>query len=338
MVTLDRARVIARILISGALLSTVAGSAAPQPATRAHAESQLFAMQSNFWVNLHHFLYVTARARRGLDAGRPAVTSALGDTAGFGALSASLRQEWEQALEYYAVALADRDVLFDSVLVQVNVRLSHVDANASADAAALDTAHARALNRAANAYRALWWPRHDRANQTWIANVRPLLAQHGDSAAAWEARAFGVPWSGWAVPVDVSAYANWAGAYTTEGPSHITISSLNADNQGTAAFEMLFHEVLHTMDGALFEQYRAASRAQGKRMLRSPTHPFVFYTAGEVTRRLFPGHVPYAESVGLWARARDVGPMLPLLRRHWQPWLDGTISLDEALRRIVTDL
>jgi len=84
--------------------------------------------------------------------------------------------------------------------------------------------------------------------------------------------------------------------------------------------------------------HRAASRAQGKRMLRSPTHPFVFYTAGEVTRRLFPGHVPYAESVGLWARARDLGLMLPLLRRHWQPWLDGTISLDEALRRIVTDL
>jgi len=38
---------IARILVSGALLSTVAGSAAPQPAAR-NAESQLFAMQSNF--------------------------------------------------------------------------------------------------------------------------------------------------------------------------------------------------------------------------------------------------------------------------------------------------
>ncbi len=132
------------------------------------------------------------------------------------------------------------------------------------------------------------------------------------------------------MPVDVSAYANWAGAYTTEGASHITISSLNADNQGTAAFEMLFHEVLHTMDSTLFEQYRTAARAQGKRMLRNPTHPFVFYTAGEVTRRLFPGHVPYAESVGLWARSRDMGPMLPLLRRHWQPWLDGTVSLGAA--------
>ena len=89
---------IGRTPICAVLLSTVAYSAAPQPATRVRAEP-LFAMQSNFWVNLHHFLYVTARARRGLDAGRSAVTAALGDTTGFGALSPSLRQDWEQALD-----------------------------------------------------------------------------------------------------------------------------------------------------------------------------------------------------------------------------------------------
>jgi hypothetical protein len=168
--------------------------------------------------------------------------------------------------------------------------------------------------------------------------VQPLLAQHGDSAAAWEARAFNVRWSATPVPVDVTAYANWAGAYTTEGPDHITISSLNEGNQGTAAFEMLFHEVLHTMDRTLFEQYRTAARAQGKRMLRNPTHPFIFYTAGEVTRQLFPGHVPYAESVGIWTRSQDFSPMHPLLKQHWQPWLDSRISLEESLRRIAAEL
>ena len=329
---------IARLLTSVLLLATLIRSATAQPATRPVAESRLFAMQSNFWVNLHHFLYVTARARKGLDADRPAVTQALRDTAGFGALSASLRSDWDQALEHYGRALAERDILFDSMMVKVNVGLSRIDANASPTAFALGAEHARALTRAAGAYRALWWPRHDDANRKWIAMVRPLLAQHGDSAAAWEARAFNVRWADAPVPVDVSAYANWAGAYTTEGPSHITISSINADYHGTAAFEMLFHEVLHTMDGPLFEQFRAAARAQERRMLRNPTHPFIFYTAGEVTRRLFPGHVPYAEAGGLWARSRDFGPMLLLLQRHWQPWLDGMISLDEALRRIVAEL
>ena len=320
------------------LLSTIACSAAAQTASRPGTESRLFAMQSNFWVNLHHFLYVAARARRGLDADRPAVTQALGDTTGLGTLSPTLRSDWDQALDYYGRVLAERDILFDSAMVAVNVGLSRVAASASPNVAALDADHARALTQAAGAYRTLWWPRHDDANRKWIAAVRPMLAQHGDSAAAWEARAFDVRWADAPVPVDVSAYANWAGAYTTEGPSHITISSLNADNQGTAAFEMLFHEVLHTMDGTLLEQFRAAARAREKRTLRNPTHPFIFYTAGEVTRRLFPGHVPYAEAGGLWVRSRDFGPMLPLLQRHWQPWLDGAIPLEESLRRIAAEL
>jgi hypothetical protein len=295
-------------------------------------------MQSNFWVNLHHFLYVTSRAQRGLDADRATVTSALADTAGIGTLSSAQRSDWNLALEYYGQALAERDILFDSVMVAVTVRLSHVTGAMLPPAAALDSMHARALTRAASAYRAAWWTRHDAANRGWIAAVQPLVAQHGDSAAAWESRAFGVPWSVTPVPVDVTAYANWAGAYTTEGPDHITISSLNPENQATTAFETLFHEVLHTMDRQLFERYRTAARAQGKRMLRNPTHPFIFYTAGEVTRRLFPGHVPFAESGGLWERARDLGAMRPLLQRHWQLWLDGQIAMDAALRRIATEL
>ncbi len=313
-----------------------AWSPLPQPVTRP-AGVKLFAMQSNFWVNLHHFLYVSARARRGFDATRPAVTNALVDTVGFGALPESLRADWEEAVAHYGRAVAERDILFDSALVVVNVALSRLTGE-SLGATRLDTDLARALDRAAPVYRRLWWPRHDAANRRWMAAVQPLLVQHGDSAAAWEARAFGVTWPNEPVPVDVTAYANWAGAYTTEGPSHVTISSLNADNQRTAAFETLFHEVLHTMDRPLFERYRSAAREQGKRMLRNPTHPFIFYTAGEVSRRLFPGHVPYAEAVGLWQRAQDLGAMRPLLQRHWQPWLDGQITLDEALRRIAADL
>jgi hypothetical protein len=328
---------ITRIALVPLLSCTIACSAAAQPAPKPAGTPKLFAIQSNFWVNLHHFLYVTARARRGLDANRPAVTKALEDTVGFGTLPPTLRADWDESLAYYARAIAERDILFDSALVVVNVSLSHV-VGSSLGATTLDMDLVHALERAAPAYRTLWWPKHDAANRRWMAAVQPLLGQHGDSAAAWEARAFGVAWPNEPVLVDVTAYANWAGAYTTEEPSHVTISSLNADNQGTAAFETLFHEILHTMDRPLFERYRSAARAQGKRMLRNPTHPFIFYTAGEVTRRLFPGHVPYAEAVGLWERAQDLGAMRPLLQRYWQLWLDGQITLDEAVRRIAADL
>ena len=325
-----------------ALLSSVAAAPATglaQPSGTAGADTRLFAMQSNFWVNLHHFLYVASRARRGLDATRTAVTNALADTAGFGALTRQARDGWQSALDHYSNAIAERDVVFDSALAVAAASLSHLTNQQSPrGVAGVDSAMARALDQAAPAYRVAWWPRHDASNRAWIAAVRPLLVQHGDSAAAWETRAFGVTWPRDPVRVDVTAYTNWSGAYTTEDPDRVTMASLNEDTKGTAAFETLFHEVLHTMDRPLFEQFREAARAQGKRMPRNPTHPFIFYTAGEVSRRLLRNHVPYAEETGLWARSRDWGPMRALLQKHWQPWLDGRISFDEALRRIAAEL
>jgi hypothetical protein len=298
----------------------------------------LFTLQSNFWVNLHHFLYITARARRGLDT-RVAVQQSLTDTTGFGALTAPAKSDWEAALDYYARHVAERDILFDSALVAFGFELPRLTAAQLPPAvAARDSGIARALERAAPAYRMAWWPRHDAANRQWIAAARPLLAQHGDSMASWITRAFAARWADQPVLVDVSAYSNWAGAYTTDDPDHIVIASLVEGNQGSSALEMLFHEVLHTMDRTLFERLQAEARAQGKRMPRNPTHAFIFYSAGELARRAIPSHVPYAEAGGLWARSRDMGPMLPVLQRHWQPWLDGQVELDEALRRIVAEL
>ena len=327
---------ISHLLLVGWTLACTSAAASP-PSTAARATTTLFDMQSNFWVNLHHFLYATARARRGLDAGRATITQSLADTSGAGTLSPAMRADWDAALAYYDRAVAERDILFDSSLVVVNDVLTNVR-GPSLRETTLDTALVRALEQAAPGYRAVWWPRHDAANRRWIAAVLPLLAQHGDSAAAWEARIFGGAWAKEPVRVDVTAYANWAGAYTTEMPSHITIASLNEDTRGTAAFEILFHEVLHTMDGPLLERYRSAARAAGKRPLRNPTHPFIFYTAGEVTRQLFPGHVPYAKAVGLWTRVPDMRAMLPLLERSWQSWIADGTTLDAALRRIAVEL
>ena len=329
----------ARALLLAIVSSVAAAPALAQPSTAASADTRLFAMQSNFWVNLHHFLYVTSRARRGLDATRTAVTNALADTAGFGVLTRQARTGWQAAVDHYAKTIAERDVVFDSTLGVAAASLSRLTSDQSPrGVAGVDSAMAHALEQAAPAYRTAWWPRHDASNRAWIAAVRPLLVQHGDSAAAWETRAFGVTWPREPMRVDVTAYSNWAGAYTTADPDRVTMASLNDDTKGTAAFETLFHEVLHTMDRPLFERFREAARARAKRMPRNPTHPFIFYTAGEVSRRLLRDHVPYAEATGLWERSRDFGPMRALLQKHWQPWLDGTITLDEALRRIAADL
>lgn len=117
------------------------------------AANRWFAFHSSLWVNLHHFLYVTARARSGLDGSRTAVTSALSDTVRFGALC-----------------------------------LAELDMDGSVRQSGLDPSLVAALDAAAPVSRSLWWPRHDAGNREWIAGVIRLLAQHGDAVAAQESR------------------------------------------------------------------------------------------------------------------------------------------------------
>jgi hypothetical protein len=323
------------ILVAGHAQSLKRDTAAdlPRPIVMHLLPPTLFAFHSNFWLNLHHFLYNTARARAGLDATRWVATSVLADTTGFGALPVSDQNEWNAAVVYYDSALARRDVLFDSGMVAVNNRLARLDSATSLRSSGLDPSLIAVLERAAPVYRKLWWSKHDAANHEWGASMQRLLASYGDNLAAEESRAFQEPWSSGPVRVDVTAYANWAGAYTTSDPSHITVSSEDPGNQADQGLEIVFHEVLHTMDDTLASLLRTAFRAQGKTLPRDPTHVFIFYTAGVLTQRAVPRHVPYAEKNGLWTRVADFTRALPILQRSWQPYLDGKITLAEAVKR-----
>jgi len=195
----------------------------------------------------------------------------------------------------------------------------------------LDPELATTLERVAPLYRRVWWSRHDAANKVWVSGVQQQLALHGDDIAAQESRAFGKVWSSSPVRVDVAAYANWAGGYTTNDPSHIVTPSGDPGSQGDQALEVLFHEVLHTMDDPLFLALRRAFRANGKTLPHDPTHVFIFYTAGALTQQALPNHAPYAERNGLWERVPDFKLALPVLKKYWQPHLDGKTSLDEAV-------
>jgi len=326
---MKRTRPIVALLLLAACARRPAATPAPV------ARTQWFAFHSNQWVNLHHFLYATARARARLDSDRPAVTRALTDTVGFGRLSAEQREAWTSAVDYYMEFVAKRDILFDSSLVEVNNHLAALESAPRArGAAGLDTGIASALDRAAPVYRALWWPSHDAANKRWIAAVLPLLREHGNAAARAESRIFARPWSATPIRVDVAAYTNWSGAYTTENPGHINIASDSSTIGSPASFELLFHEVLHTMDDSVFRVLQASFRAQKKRWFRDPTHPFIFYTSGEIARREFPGHVPFAEAAGIWSRNPDFAKILPMLRQYWLPYMDGKSTLEEAMRHI----
>ena len=77
-----------------------------------------------------------------------------------------------------------------------------------------------------------------------------------------------------------------------------------------------------------------AAQGQGKRPPWQLWHAIIFYTAGELTRRAIPHHVPYAVANGLWNR-EPWSAFRKALDAHWRPYLDGQITFDEALQRLL---
>lgn len=314
-----------------------APATAQRPPSGSRTTEEVIRLQTDgFWLNLHHFLYVLGRAEAGMpDATREAVRHAPADQDSVLArLSPDDRSAWRATVSSYATGLSRRDLLFDAPLLRVTERLSRARPEESAAEMGLEPAMAEMLDRAGAIYRAAWWPRHRAVNQTRAAELRPLLASHGAQLADFASRVYDTPWPTGGFTVHLSAFTNWAGAYSVTG-SVILASSSDPAQSGWLGVETLVHESLHQWDQIVQARVNGAARAAG---VPAPpydvVHGMIFATAGEAVRRIIPDHVPYAEALGLW-RSRQLAPHRERIDAAWRPWLRGEGTLDSALAGVV---
>lgn len=273
-----------------------------------------FEFHSGFWVNLHHFLYEQATVDQ-----PPASDSTA----------------WQKALDYYRRDVVKRDLLTGDA-AQINDRLSGLEDARSLSDSGLPPDMIAVLDAAAPVYRAQWWPKHDQANRTWMEAVAPLVAKYSETLKKELSVAYQTAWPTAPIRVDVAEYASWAGAYTTLRPTHITVSSVNAGNQGDAALEVLFHEASHAMIAKISTALADELMAQHALFrTRAFWHAVLFYTTGEMVRRQLDGYTPYAFKNKLYDRAWAGAP--EVLDHDWKPYLDGKIDLAAAVHRLVID-
>ena len=298
--------------------------------------AQQFDFHNGFWINLHNFLYVSGRAHEGMDRGREAVQSSLADTVGFGALSATERATWLAALQFFRTNVSPLNAVFSDEFITSKNALVQYETRASAPppSAALSPEHHAHLLAAAPIYEKVWWPRHRTANNAWIASMQPFLREFGDTMATLYAGAFGTTWPAQPVRVDVAAYSNWSGAYTTNRPSHIMFASTNPAMSDTLGFEILFHESGHTLDRLVQNELEALSEEQGRVYDYDAVHTIVFYTAARLTTRLMPSHTGYPDRYGLFRPNGNIGEHYEAVDRYWGPYLRGQTTRTAALRSI----
>ena len=278
------------------------------------AQQTTFDFHSNFWVNLHHFLYEQAIAK----SPEPC------DSA-----------DWQRALDVYRHDIAIHELLSHDIS-GINIALSQVRNTESLKESGIDAELSQILERAAPVYKERWWPEHDRANLAWIAAATPLVAKYETVMKKDLSAAFDTPWPDGPILTDVTEYASWAGAYTVLEPTHITISSANGGNAGPAMLETLFHEASHGLIQKVSDALTAELNAQQKLFQRRAFwHAVLFYTAGEIAQRHLDGYTMYGIKNGVFDRAWPGA--LPILEKDWKPYLDGKIHLAGAVHRLVTD-
>jgi hypothetical protein len=341
------------LLVHGILLCPLSMAAAPQIDTQ-YGPLPVFELHSGFWINLHHTLYQQARKRRDPKA---APSVAVPGPA-FATPSAATRRNkteqlaWDAAVSYYAANYADKDLLFNTEMILLKNQLGDFEGCDELSGTRLKTCDAglpakltQILEAAATVYRAHEWPDHDRANRKWIAQVAPLVREQGLGLSERLADIYQARWPTEKIRVDVSAYANSQGAYTTLDPLRVVISSADPRNQGSAALEILFHEASHGIAEPVQQAILRECRQRDKAIPRDLWHALLFYTTGEVIKPVFTGqtvgapdpeYTPYAIRQRLYER--DWDDYLKLLTRFWQPYLDGRVTFDDAIAHMVSAL
>ena len=277
-----------------------------------------------FWLNLHHFLYVLGRARNNTsDSKRGPVVGAITDGDSLETFAAEVAT--------YSAGVSTKDAIFDRPLTALTKRIASVDDNGPLPDD-LDPDVLKALRAAAPKYRAGWWPRHSASNATRIAEIQPLVNRYGGAIASEIARLWMNKWPPTGFDIQVSAYANWGGAYSTEN-GLIVLSGTDSATTGTQGLESVFHESMHQWDDDMDGRIGAIARSLKAQVPRQLSHSLIFYTAGYVVSKAVPGHQPYALKNGLWNRG-----LIPVedLDRFWRPYLEGRAVLDDALRDLLT--
>jgi hypothetical protein len=326
----------------------------------------VFEFHSGFWVNLHHTLYQEAKfgtspgSPTGTDndkasgKNRPTLKSSPGAKS---SLTPAEQRAWNEALSYYAANYVDKDLLFTTELILIKNQLGDFDGCDELSGRKKETCNAglpanltHVLEEAAPVYRAHQWPSHDLANRRWVMRVAPLVREQGLGLSQRLADIYQTKWPKDKIRVDVCAYANRQGAYTTLDPLRVTISSVDPRNQDVEALEVLFHEASHGIAEPVQQAIIRECRQREKGIPRDLWHALIFYTTGEVIRPVISTtttdsasgrvsttrYTPYAIREGIYARGWD--GYFKLLTQFWQPYLDGNSTFDDAIARMVSAL
>ena len=279
---------------------------------------------SDFWLNLHDYLY----GRVGGGPGDMEIPEEGAEC--LAGLPEAERVAWSTAEAFYEAEMPDRHHRTDPLVRAIRHRFAQI----ATEHTSIADSNLALLAAAAPAYRTCVWNVHDARNRERIGELLRVVVTHGPTLRHHLEQAYQADWPA-GIVVDVTSYASYAGANTTSGPTeqpHMMLSNADADLIGWSGLELLFHEGSHVMFGNSHgEVARALSGASAETGIERPRalwHALSFHTSGLLVQEMAASegddYTPYYLRRGIFA------DFVPVFEAHWNPYLYGQVTMDEA--------
>ncbi|MEM1260530.1 MAG: hypothetical protein AAGH81_18545 [Bacteroidota bacterium] len=291
---LEKSRGIRKIcLVVASSFLGVINDLGAQTASIALDSTQYFSFHNNYWMNLHHFLYQKASgsqlSKLQQDGDKMFV---IGEKAVEESLYGEQRSTLDSAISYYKNNLIQRGLLrglgYERYWLQKQVGFEAI-ADTTVSQEFVDV-----MNHVSKTYKETYWPIHKKHNEEileyQIANIRQLEKgiiprMVGLSLTPWP--------SGEKVRVDLTTYANYAGAYTPTRPIfNVVVSTIDPRSNSPDFLETIFHEGSHLLFryGGPWREHIFQTYDAGDYKMKFPRHLWhvsLFYLCGQVCKEEF---------------------------------------------------
>ncbi len=250
--------------------------------------TQYFSFHNNYWINLHHFLYQKASGNqlaKLLQDGNEMLV--IGEKAVEESLNRKQRSFLDSAIAYYKDSVIQKGLLRGLGnerywLQRQNGPVAVVDSMVSQE-------FVDALNLVSKTYMETYWPVHKKHNQKVAQHQIDKVRKLETTILPRMERLSLTPWPDREkVRVDLTVYANYAGAYTPTKPIfNVLVSTIDPKSYGPDFLETIFHEGSHLLfryesdwRESIFQNYES-----GNYKMKFPRHLWhvsLFYLCGQV--------------------------------------------------------
>ncbi|MBO6522471.1 MAG: hypothetical protein JJ971_01475 [Balneolaceae bacterium] len=296
------------------------------------AVTEKYEFYSNFWINQHHFLYAKASsaAKGNWDDG---FTENELDK-----LSVGEAQILKDGITFYRDSVISYSLTFNRGLTILKRTLINFDED---DVFEMDDFHdelVEHLNKVKPVYRKYFWGEHNRSNLEVVDNHLEFITTHESEIFDRISGLAQQPWREEKIRVDVTYYANWAGAYTSNNPQvHVTITSQD-DGKGDWQ-ELIFHEPSHSiMSSRSFKAAELISKVSEQLGVEPPEslwHALLFYFSGVSVQEAFKKEgVEYELYM---VRYNVFDEYHPVIFKYMPDYVQGDTSFEEALKKVIAE-